>query len=197
MRKLILVVWLLIPVAALAYHYGPGQERLRLDDVADLLERADAHAAAEEWVEAEELYSSALEQLPKEHVAELRSVRLQRAKAQMLCSQLPEARRDLEELVDELEQDAKADATVLFEARDALANAQYYMTWLMRLEGLPRVRWEPEVEASRQNYRLLAQVADESGRSDRALQSRENLEAAIRLARMDLGELQGLPLPSQ
>lgn len=197
MRKLLFVIWLLLPVAVAAYHYGPGQEQLRLDEVADLLEKADAHAEAEEWPLAEELYEQALEELPADRTAERQRIRLERAKAQMLCSELPKARRDLDELVAELESDPEADESVLLEARDALASSQYYMTWLMRLEGLSRDRWEPEVEAARQNYRLLAEASDASGRSDFATRSRENLEASIRLARMDLGELQGLPLPGQ
>jgi hypothetical protein len=67
----------------------------------------------------------------------------------------------------------------------------------MRLEGAPREEWEPEIEASRQNYKLLAE--DESLASDQRLASlaAENLESAIRLERMSLSDLQGLPLPSQ
>jgi hypothetical protein len=98
--------------------------------------------------------------------------------------------------MDELQEDPGADPAVLAEARSTLANAQYYMTWLMRLEGEPRDVWEPEIEAARQNYRLLAEQADRQGNSQRARKCQEDLEAAVRLARMDLGELQGLPLPS-
>jgi hypothetical protein len=71
------------------------------------------------------------------------------------------------------------------------------MTWLMRLEGQPRERWEREIEASRQTYRLLAEQSERCGNVEAAKKNREDLESAIRLARLDLGELQGLPLPSQ
>ena len=65
---------------------------------------------------------------------------------------------------------------------------------LMRLEGRAKEDWEPEIEGARQHYALLAQNStDEAERAKR----HEDLESAIRLARMDLGELQGLPLPSQ
>ena len=58
------------------------------------------------------------------------------------------------------------------------------------MEGLPQEEWEPEIESSRQHFRLLAEKssADKNG-------YQEKLESAIRLARMDLTELQGLPLP--
>jgi hypothetical protein len=67
----------------------------------------------------------------------------------------------------------------------------------MRLEGMPQDEWEPEIEAARENYKYLAEMAEKQGQADLAQRHREDLEAAIRLARMDLSELQGLPLPSQ
>ena len=211
MRKLFVFAWLLLPVAAGAYHYGPGQERVAADRAAEAAERGEALAreaaaiqardgdlpAKGTWFEAEAAFAEALDLLPAGRVAEARALRLERAKAQMMISQLPEARRDLEALVEELLEDPAADPGVVADARGALANAQYYTTWLMRLEGLPREEWEPEIEASRQTYKLLAEQAERSGDEDAAAQAREDLESSIRLARMDLDELQGLPLPSQ
>ena len=79
-----------------------------------------------------------------------------------------------------------------------MANSQYYMTWLMRLEGQPRDLWEPEIDAARQTYKLLAEK-NSSSDDDATVGQRfkEDLESVIRLARMDLSDLQGLPLPSQ
>jgi hypothetical protein len=197
MRMLVLVAWLMIPVGVLAYHYGPGQEKMRLDDVAGLLRDADRYAAAEDWVAAAQSYDDALRRLPADRVQESRRIRLERARAQMLAHTLPEAHADLNALVDELKQDGKSDPGMLAAARSAQANSQYYMTWLMRLEGEPRELWEPEVEAARQTYRLLAEQAEAAGDTTLAGKHQEDLESAVRLARMDLGELQGLPLPGQ
>ena len=197
MRTLVMVAWLLIPVGLAAYHYGPGQERLRLDDAADHLREADRHAAHEEWAEAAESYDQALRLLPADRVQDARRIRLERAKAQMLARQLPAAHADLKALVEELKEDGKSDPKLLAEARSTLANSQYYMTWLMRLEGLPREVWEPEVEAARQTYRMLAEQSETAGDARTARKHEEDLESTVRLARMDLGELQGLPLPSQ
>ena len=193
MRVLVLTAWLLVPVLAGAWHYGPGQEKLLLDDVAGVLARADQHAAAQEWADADATYEEALRLLPAGKKAEARRIRLERAKAQMLARKLPVAHQDLKGLVDELKDDAQADPRVLAEARSTLASAQYYMTWLMRLEGAPKDVWEPEIEAARQTYKLLAEQSDGAA----ATKHREDLEASIRLARMDLSDLQGLPLPSQ
>jgi len=211
MRQLLLFGWLLLPVAAGAYHFGPGQIALRADQAAD-----SAHEAAELAAEARriqvldgdsaargtfaaacEAYERALQELPPGNEAQSRALRLELAKARMFVSQLPEAHRDLLGLVDELEADPKADAKTMSEARAALANAQYYRTWLMRLEGAPRDEWEPEIEASRQNYRLVAETAAARGDIEVARASEQDLEASVRLARMELSDLQGLPLPSQ
>jgi hypothetical protein len=93
--------------------------------------------------------------LPEGRSGEARKIRLEKAKAQMLRKQLPEANADLKLLVDELAADPAADPKALADARSAFANSQYYVTWLMRLEGFGRDEWEPEVEAARQTYKLL------------------------------------------
>src|SRR6516165_8784119 len=193
MRILLLSAWLLLVPVALAYHFGPGQTQQKLDSTAKKLAEAQKSAPAE----AVEAFTEALKLLPDGHADEARKIRLQRAKVQMLAKQLPEAHADLVSLVDELSGDAAADPNLLAEARSVLANSQYYLTWLMRLEGLPREVWEPEIESARQIYRHLAEHSQTRGDAAAAKTHLEDLESTIRLARMDLSELQGLPLPSQ
>jgi hypothetical protein len=211
MRRLLLCLWFAVPVGAGAYHFGPGQERLQVDEAGRLLAEAQAHgaraaalaategdlAAANERAAADAAYTQVLALLPRDRVHERRSVTLERSKCRMDIGQLPEACGELQGLVDELLADDAADPALLADARRTHANAQYYMTWLMRLEGRSRQEWEPVIEAARQDFRLLAEQA-EAG-DDPALRARslEDLESAVRLARMDLTELQGLPLPSQ
>lgn len=211
MRKLMLFMWLLLPVGAAAYHYGPGQEHLRSDAAGEAVTRArnaalqatakaaleGDDAARELWEEAEAAYTEALSLLPSDKLSESRQLRLEQAKAQMFVSKLPDARRGLEALVEELDADALADAKLKREARAALGNAQYYTTWLMRLEGAPELEWQTEIDAARQNYKLLAEQAIAGQDTKSAKTAQEDLESAIRLARMDIADLQGLPLPSQ
>lgn len=196
-RILILTGWLLLPVAGLAYHVGPGQEQKALDAVAGHIRAAEAAAAERDFALAVDEYTEALKLLPEGRTPEARKLRLEKAKAQMLARQLPEATADLKALTDELAADPAADPKLVADVRSASANSQYYTTWLMRLEGLSRDEWEPEVEAARQNYKLLAEEAARKGDAAAAKKHAEDLEAAVRLARMDLAELQGLPLPSQ
>jgi hypothetical protein len=195
MRKIFIVFWLLLPVVVMAYHYGPGQERMIVDDAAAELAQGEQFAKEQQWAPAVEKYDRVLQLLPKDKLGEMRRVRLAKAKAQMFIGQMPSAHQDLNVLVDEMTK--AGDPEILKEARSALANSQYYLTWLMRLEGVPKETWGPEIEAARQTYRLLAENATESGDLAFGKKASEDLEATIRLARMDLSELQGLPLPSQ
>jgi len=191
-----MTVWLALPVAAWAWHMGAGQDQVKLDEVAKQI-AAEAAAAEEDYSTAVERYEEALKALPAGRTAEARKLRLEKAKAQMLAKQLPAANADLKSLVDELEADATADVALKSDAKSALASSQYYMTWLMRLEGMPPETWEPEIETARQHYKRLTEDAEARGDTAGATKHREDLESAIRLARMDLSELQGLPLPSQ
>jgi tetratricopeptide (TPR) repeat protein len=169
---------------------------VKLDQVSKLLTSADKYAADGEYAAAIELYDEALKLLPAEHKSQNRRIRLEKAKAQMMVSELPTAHADLKLLCEELQAD-KSDEKLLSEVRSTRAQAEYYTTWLMRLEGLPQDDWEPEIESARQTYRLLAEQAEAKGDSKAAQKNREDLESAIRLARMDLSDLQGLAIPCQ
>ncbi|MBX9583206.1 MAG: hypothetical protein K2X87_23110 [Gemmataceae bacterium] len=196
LRILLLVGWLLLPLAGLAYHLGPGQEQQALDVVAKHVQAAEAAAADNDHLTAVDEYNAALAALPAGRTAEARKLRLEKAKAQLLSKQLGAAYNDLTALADELADDPAADPKLSEDVRSARANAQFYVTWLLRLEGAAREDWEPEIEAARQNYKLLAEDAEKRGDAAAAAKHKEDLEAAVRLARLDLAELQGLPLPS-
>ncbi|MBS0266394.1 MAG: hypothetical protein JSS02_30970 [Planctomycetes bacterium] len=197
MRGILIAGWVLVPVLASAYHYGPGQRQLQLDDVQQQLSKARAAVAQGDHAEAVEAFTEALGKLPADQVEQTQRVRLERAKALLHSQQLPKAFDELTALVPELQKDDKTNPELLAEARQALANAQYYVTWLERLEGDSRTEWEPDIEAARQTFRLLAEQAEARGDKAEAKARQEDLEAAIRLARMDLTDLQALPLPSQ
>ena len=95
MRVILLVLWILIPVGALAYHMGPGQQRLDLEEASQMLLAADWLAENEKWAEAQSAYENALELVPDDNVDLSRKIRLQKAKAQINNAQLPAAHGDL------------------------------------------------------------------------------------------------------
>ena len=198
MRNILLIGWLVLPVGAWAYHEGPGQDQVALEAAGAVAATAYDAAEAGDWELAIREYQAALEALPAdpdaydERVGHRLVIELN--KARMQSQGLIEARDELASLVEAMQAAPDADDTLLREARQALARAQFLKTWLMRLEGLDRKVWEPEIEAARQNWRWLAEQAPNE--AEKTLH-REDLEAAVRLARMEMEDLQGLPLPSE
>jgi hypothetical protein len=198
MRPFLLVVWCLVPIGAVGWHYGPGQDFMHMDDADGALRSAQQSVAAGQWTDAIDAYDDALKSIPPGRVNDIRRVRLERAKALLNGQRLPDAHRELIALADELQDVGAPQNSKLFaDTRSALASAQYYTTWLMRLEGEPTEIWEKEIESSRQTYKLLLDQAKNGGDTAAAKTHQEDLEAAIRLERMDLADLQALKLPSQ
>jgi len=197
MRILMIVGWLFVGLGGAIFHFGPGQKHMETDKVDLVLNDARQCVAEEDWSQAVDLFNAALADIPDEKVAESRSVMLEKAKCQMMASKLPEARSTLSGLLEDVRKDDTTKKEIVADVQSALANSQYYMTWLMRLEGMPEEEWKPEIEAARQHYTQLAVDAKEMGDEELLKRSSEDLESAVRLARMDLSELQGLPLPSQ
>lgn len=193
MRKLLLFGWLMLLPIGGVYHLMAGPSHREVDAIGDTLAQARELVKQDKWPESLPKYQEALEQIPTDMELEQQRVRLEYAQAKMNAAKLPEAHAELKTLLDELLEDKQRDSSLERSVRESLANSQFYMTWLMRLEGLPAEKWEPEIESARQNYRMLAETA--VGHDTE--RQKENVEAAIRLARLDLGDLQGLPLPNQ
>lgn len=197
MRVVAVLVWCLVPLVALGYHYGPGQQSLALDQVDTSLHHAKVLSEEQDYDAAIAKLNESLEKLPAEKYEEAARIRLERARLQMLNHQLPEAFNDVQALVDELAEKPNVDPKLLADAQATFANSQYYVTWLMRLEGRSRDDWEPQIESARQIFRQLAESAKANGEEEVSTQHCEDLEASIRLARMDVGDLQGMPMPKQ
>jgi hypothetical protein len=197
MRVWLIVTWLFVGLAGLVFHLGPGRELEKNDVLNSNVTQARLNVEGENWGQAIESFDAAIAGLSETQTDLQRQLRLEKAKAQMMDTQLPEARLALESLMQEIMDSGAGESKLAQETRLALASSQYYVTWLMRLEGVGRDEWEPEIEAARQNYRILSEIAEQEADASDAEKRREDLEAAVRLARMDLTELQALPLPSQ
>jgi len=192
-KKILFALWLLVPVAMLAYHFGPGQDRLGAERAAKAITQARAFEAAEAWPEAVEAWADALAATPAANQRARFQLRLAHDNARIYAGELPEAMEDMEKLLSET-QSAKADPAFQREVRSSLGSARYYTAWLMRLEGAATDEWLVQSESARQHFRLLA---EEAKGTTAAADHQKNLEATIRLEQMDLSELQGLPLPKK
>ncbi|MFW5870344.1 MAG: hypothetical protein ACOCVL_01625 [Candidatus Sumerlaeota bacterium] len=195
-RTLFLMIWLVMPVAIAVFHYGPGNDLMARDQAADHLEAAEKLNAAENFAAAEREYSAAMATLPPEEDMKRSQLELAKAYSRMRKGELVEAMTEMESLLSKVAPEPEYDE-IERETRSTLARAQYYAGWIMRLEGADTADWKEQTEAARQNFRLLAETELQSGEKARAEAYQENLEAAIRLERMDLKVLQGLPLPQE
>ena len=193
-KNLLIFLWALAPVALLAYHFGPGQAGLAREEAKANIQAALDFEAKKQWQQAIDAYNDALAALPDTETAKRQQLQLARANARIYVGELPEAMLSMEHLLDET---ARGDDSELeSKVRSSLASAQYYTGWLMRLELAEKKEWKEPLEKARQNFRLLAeQTAKTDAKASEDHQ--KNLEAVVRLARMDLSEVQALPLPKK
>ena len=194
-RRWFVMLWLALPVVLAAYHFGPGRAWMSSDRGAARLAAARQAERAEDWQGAVDAYGEALALMPPDATAARARVRLAQARARVFTGGLPEAMQDMEGLLTDVLR-GPGEGDLARSVREELASARYHAAWLMRLEGADRQEWTAQTDMARQNFRLLAEHAKASGDA-RAVDHQKNLEASIRLARMDLSELQGLPLPKQ
>ena len=117
MKIILITLWLAVPLAVAAYHFGPGQELLKGDAAAAHVTDATRSAATGDHKAAIAAYDAALGALPTAAVAESRQLRLARAKERLPNGQLPEAHDELEALFAELTADRAADPVVKQNAR--------------------------------------------------------------------------------
>ena len=189
-KNLFILLWALAPVALLAYHFGPGQDGLAREEAKASIRAALDFEAGEQWQQAIDAYNDALATLPDTETAKRQQLQLARANARIYIGELPEAMFEMEHLLDETAKGS--DSELESKVRSSLASAQYYTGWLMRLELAEKKEWKEPLEKARQNFRLLAEQTAKASEDHQ-----KNLEAVVRLARMDLSEVQALPLPKK
>jgi len=186
------VIWVLLPIAATAWHFGPGQRLLQRDLAAEQLKLGRRAESIGDWETAAVSYSLANQQWPEDSIASRQRIRLAEANATINAGELVVGQEQLESLIAEMEGDDQTDSSLLATARHALATSCYYAAWIMRLEGAEADEWLQEAESARQQFRLLAESSESEQQQQAAA---ENLEATIRLEQMDLRTLMARPLP--
>ena len=75
MRKIFIFIWLLIPLGAAAYHFGPGQQNLKYDQVANHIDLAEQHIALEDFSAAVIELDKAIGSLPTEDISKITKLR--------------------------------------------------------------------------------------------------------------------------
>jgi hypothetical protein len=193
-RRILIAFYALLPVAGIAYHYGPGQRGMALDAVQACMKLADLEGKAENFGKAAELLTTALAATPADEKDLAGKLEVLKAEARMMNGEVPEAIQDLEAALTKAQKDGAAKET-LDKLRAQKSTAHYYAAWLVRLENVSEDEWENQCDLARQGFRFLAENAQEAGTAAEAKEHQKSLESAIRLAQMDQADLKALPLP--
>ena len=193
LRKIIILAWCAMPLIAIAWHYGPGQPALARDVAATHLTSARAAELQADYVTAGQALVSALAALPPDDPERPR-LELEQAVVNAASGDLLLGMEQMSDLLKRLSEKGEGDGTLARATRNELGQAHYHAAWLMRLEGAGTEEWTEEVDAARQHFRLLSETASDASEAETCA---KNLESAIRLQRLDLTELKGLPLPKK
>ena len=190
--KLFVAAWLVAPVVLLGLHFGPGRRTLAADRANGAVADAKAAETDGDWsTAAANAWRAAAEAVDPAGVDQRVRLSLKYQMAHVHTGELPHALEDTAALLTQARQ-WNVSPEVEREVRADLGATHYWAAWLMRLAGAAAGEWEPVADQARQHFRFLAET-EPAGKDEQ----KKNLESTIRLIRMDLSELQGLPLPKE
>ncbi|MAW76783.1 MAG: hypothetical protein CMJ95_05245 [Planctomycetes bacterium] len=190
-KKLLWTVWAVVPALLAIWWFGPGQDLQARTRVASTVEQAMTAADGEDWKLAAELFGQAIGEAPANSPESNRWLRLRASHSEFMSGNTWNGISGMEEVLSEIKD---TDPELARDARARIAAAQYFATWKLRLEGAKPEVWKPEAEKARQHFRLLAEDAEARGAKETE-DLKKNVESVIWLERLDLAELQSLPLP--
>lgn len=183
-KKWLIVAWLLVPVALLSYHFGPGQKELAWREAIEQRNTGRELEKQGQWEKAIEAYGKAAAAVPT--TADDRSaaalardqLRLAQIGAGFNLGKLDQTLLDLRQFIEQIEATYGDDSPLMYDARDLLGRVHYNAMIALRLESAEKPVWMKQWELSRQNFRFLA----EHSSPRRNGLDRKNLEAVIKSA---------------
>jgi len=184
MKKWLVLLWLLVPVALVSYHFSAGVEAIAWREADEYRRTAKDHEAAGQWEPAIEAYQQALNAMPATADADPASreardqMRLAQIRARFQLGRLDETVSSLRAFLDEVEQTHGPRSDTAYDARDLLGRVHFQTMVAMRLESAEAEVWKRQWELSRQNFRYLAERTD----GPRNALDRKNLEVVIKSA---------------
>jgi F0F1-type ATP synthase membrane subunit b/b' len=207
MRAFIIMIWLMIPIG-MAYHCfspeGAASRRQdavskRWDEARETVQAASEAGGKDETerllTEARIQYEEAIKMLPKskENHIHRNQMALENALVMLKQGLVEESLQEIEGLMEAIR---AGDWPESYEDnfRAVVAAGTYQAAVEMRMRGYNREEWASVADDARQQYCMLAgkyEAMDSA--SSRVL--KRNLEATLRLVRMDLAFLEGAPLP--
>ena len=196
MKRWLLLLWLLVPLPVIVWHYGPGQQWLARDRAWSLIQLAQQAEQKKDWAGAEERFHGAAAALGNTDPTARMRLDLALVRERYRQGGAVEALDGADRILSD-RQFPEQPAEFQREARELAGRIHYYASWVMRLEGAQRELWMEEAELSRQNYRLLTEASFSAGKTEFATTQQTNLESAVRLQRMSITELMARRLPEE
>jgi hypothetical protein len=196
MKRWLLLLWLLVPLPVVVWHYGGGQQWLARDRAHARIRQAEAAEARRDWNEAERMFREAAAEVGPADPRLRTRLDLAQVRMRYRLGGAVEAIDGIDRLIAD-RRFAEQPEELQREARELAGRIHYHAAWVMRLEGAQRDLWMEEAELARQNYRLLTEQSLAVSRTNHAELQQTNLETAVRLQRMSLTELMGRPLPEE
>lgn len=183
MRKLLTLLWLLCPVAALCYHFGPGQDqvvRVKARQHVESIRRLE-RAREPDYAKIIEEYDKLGSELPGNVKPLVRhQIRLAKAKARLEMLDVPGALDELSQLLREAAQAHGEDAAITRAIRETQGKAYYYATYLLKTNGAAESEWRPFAERTRQIFRFLAERQDPAALAGYEKRVASEFERALR-----------------
>jgi predicted negative regulator of RcsB-dependent stress response len=165
MRKWLTLLWLLLGVGVVIYHFNGGRAQVQRErayveyrNIVEL-ERGDKP----DWKQIVELYDKLAVSLPAgEDLRVRREVRLAKCRAMLEALQIRSAVDQLQVLLDETS-DAYGELDSLTQAvRATMGRAQFMAGWVLQQIGAPDQKYQRHYDRSRQIFRYLAEHDDEA-----------------------------------
>lgn len=196
MKRWLLLLWLLLPLPVVVWHFGAGQKWLARDRALTLIRQAETAEARQNYAHAEGLFRDAAQLVGRGDDG----LRLQLDVAKVRLRYRQGAAVEAIDGADQVLADAafaQLPEAQQREARELTGRIHYYAAWVMRLEGAQRELWLEEAELARQNYRLLTEKSLAAGDPAVTGTQQTNLESSVRLQRLSMAELLARPLPEE
>lgn len=184
MKKWLVLVWLLVPVALVSYHFGPGQEALAWREADEYRHAALDLERDGNWEQAVDAYQQSLNSLPpfgdddQASVLSRDQLRLAQIRTRFQLGKLEETIANLRAFADEVEAAHGLASSIALESRELLGRVHFQAMVALRLESAEEAVWKKQWELARQNYRFLA---EHSPRTRNGV-DRKNLEVVIKSA---------------
>lgn len=165
MKRWLVLLWLLVPVGLVAYHYDQGPRHILQEKAYAFLQDIQRMERGKDpdWEDILARYDVLAGMLPRDEAPIVfREIRLAKASARLECLDLAKAIEELDVLLPEVADAYGDEARITRATREAMGKAQYLAAWTLKSAMSPEKEWQPYAERARQSFRYLSEHKDQA-----------------------------------